>query len=169
MYDTPLTIDQILTRLPETLPLLAQLTAGLTPAQLTTRPAASEWSLNDILAHLRACADMWGGYIARLLAEDHPTFRAVNPTTWIKQTNYPDLQFRPSLRAFTRQRAALVVVLQPLPPRAWSRAGTVTGAGRPLQRTVLTYAQWLVNHERSHFRTIRRVAEALRGSPAPNE
>ena len=161
MYDTPLTIEQVLTRLPETPPRLAALTAGLAPAQLQTCPGPAEWSLNDILAHLRSCSDVWGGTIARLLAQDQPTIQAVNPTTWIKQTNYPELEFRPSLRAFTRQRAELLAVLQPLPPKAWSRSATVTGAGKPLQRTVFTYAQWLVNHERSHFRQIKRIADGM--------
>ena len=161
MYDTPLTIEQVLTRLPETPPRLAALTAGLAPAQLQTCPGPAEWSLNDILAHLRSCSDVWGGTIARLLAQDQPTIQAVNPTTWIKQTNYPELEFRPSLRAFTRQRAELLAVLQPLPPKAWSRSATVTGAGKPLQRTVFTYAQWLVNHERSHFRQFKRIADGM--------
>ncbi len=81
MYDTPLTIEQVLTLLAETPPRLAALTAGATPAQLQARPGPAEWSLNEILAHLRSCADMWGGYIRTILAEDRPTFRAVNPTT----------------------------------------------------------------------------------------
>ena len=162
MYDTPLTIDQILERLAEMPPRLAALTRGLAADQLTTPPAPAEWSLNDILAHLRACSDMWGKAIATILAEDHPKFRAVNPVTWLKQTNYPELEFRPSLRAYTRQRAGLLDVLRPLPPEAWSRSATVTGVGRALQRTVFTYAQWLANHERSHLRHITRMAEAMR-------
>jgi hypothetical protein len=158
VYDTPLTIEQALTALAETPPRLTALTAGLVPAQLQTRPSPAEWSLNDILAHLRTCADMWGGYIRTILAEDRPTIRAMNPTTWIKQTDYPELEFRRSLRAFTRQRADLLDVL---PPQAWSRSATVTGAGKARQRTVMTYAQWLANHERSHLRHIDRLVTAL--------
>ncbi len=163
MYDTALSIEQALTQLHEQPARLAALTAGLPPAQLHARPAPDEWSLNDILAHLRSCADMWGQAIATILAEDHPTFKAVNPVTWMKQTNYPSLKFRPSLRAFTRQRAELLDVLRPLPPKAWARAATVTGAGRPIERTVLSYAQWLANHERSHLRHIQRSVVALKG------
>ena len=158
MYDTPLTIEQVLTRLAEAPPRLAALTAGLAPAQLQTRPGPAEWSLNDILAHLRSCADVWGKYMRTILAEDRPTFRAVNPTTWIKQTDYPELEFRRSLRAFAAQRAELLAVLQALPPKAWSRSATVTGAGKPRQRTVFSYAQWLANHERSHYRQIQHLA-----------
>jgi DinB superfamily len=161
MYDRPLTIEQVLTLLAETPPRLAALTVNLASAQLQTRPSAAEWSLNDILAHLRSCSDMWGSYMRTILAEDRPTIRAMNPTTWIKQTDYPELEFRPSLRAFTRQRAELLAVLQPLPAKTWSRSATVTGAGKPRQRTVMSYAQWLANHEQSHFRHIVRLVDAL--------
>lgn len=53
-----------------------------------------------MLAHLRSCADVWGNCIAAIIAEDTPTLRAVNPTTWIKKMNYPELEFQPSLRSF---------------------------------------------------------------------
>jgi hypothetical protein len=162
VYDTPLTTEQVLALLAAGPQRLAALTGGLAPAQLQTRPGPDEWSLNDTLAHLRACGDMWGGYIRKILAEDHPTFKAVNPTNWIRQTNYPGLQFRPSLRAFTRQRAELLTVLQPLPAKAWARSALVTGAGRPRERTVYSYAQWLANHEQSHLRHIGRVVHAMR-------
>ena len=161
MYDRVLTTEQILALLADGPRRLAALTAGVPADQLQLRPSADEWSLNDILAHLRACGDMWGGYIQKILAEDHPTFRAVNPTNWIQHTNYPELQFRTSLRAFTRQRAALLAVLGPLPPKAWARSALVTGAGKPRERSVYSYAQWLANHEQSHLRHITRVVNAM--------
>ena len=162
MYDRSLTIEQVLTLLAETPPRFAALTAGLAPAQLQTRPGTAEWSLNDILAHLRSCADVWGGCMRTIIAEDRPTLRAVNPRTWIKQTNYLQLEFRPSLRAYARQRAKLLAVLKPLPPEGWSRAATVTGAGKVLERTVLFYAQWLARHERPHVKQVARIVNTLR-------
>ncbi len=161
MYDTPLTTEQVLILLAETPPRLRALTAGLSPAQLQTCSSPGEWSLNDILAHLRSCADVWGDCIQKILAENRPTYRAVNPTRWIKQTNYPELEFRRSLRAFKTQRTELLAVLQPLPPKAWSRSATVTGAGKPLERTVFSYVQWLANHEQSHLRTFGRLVDAM--------
>jgi len=161
MYDTPLTIEQILTRLAEQPKAIAALTAGLPRARLHRSPSRGEWSLNDVLAHLRSCADMWGRYIATILAEDHPTIRAMNPTTWIKSTDYPDLEFGPSFRAYTKQRAQLLALLRPLPAATWSRRATVTGAGRPRERTVLEYGLWLANHERSHVRHIERVVKGM--------
>ena len=101
--------------------------------------------------------DMWGKYMAIIVAEDRPTIRAMNPTTWIKSTNYPDLEFAPSFRAFTKQRVELLAFLRPLPVPAWSRTTTVTGGGRPRERTVLDYGRWLANHEQSHVKHIARI------------
>jgi hypothetical protein len=156
-----LTIEQVLTLLVGMPPRLEALTAGLTAAQLQTAPNEDEWSANDVLAHLRACADVWGGCIAAMIAEDMPTLRAVNPRTWIKQTDYRDQEFLPSLRAFAVQRAELLSVLEPLPPEGWSRAATVTGAGKALERTVLFYARWLAGHERPHVKQIARIVTMI--------
>jgi hypothetical protein len=106
VYDTKLTIEEVLTRLAEQPKGIAALTAGLARTRLHDPPSRGEWSLNDVLAHLRSCSDMWGEYIATIIAEDRPTIRAMNPTTWI--------------------------------------------------RTVMEYARWLANHERSHLKHIAR-------------
>ena len=84
MSGISLTTGQILTMLAETPPRIAALAAGLAPVQLRTKPNPDEWSANDVLAHLRACADMWGNCIVAILTQDMPTLRAVNPRTWIK-------------------------------------------------------------------------------------
>jgi uncharacterized damage-inducible protein DinB len=157
VYDTPLTIEQVLTQLTEQPKTIAKLTADLSRSRLHDAPKRGEWSINDVLAHLRSCSDMWGKYMRTIVAEDRPTIKAMNPTTWIKQTNYPGLEFSTSFRAFTKQRAELLAFLRPLPKAAWSRSATVTGAGKPRQRTVLDYAQWLANHERSHVKHIARM------------
>ena len=162
MLDKSLTIEQVLTLLAQTPLRLAAVTVGLAPTQLRTDPGPDEWSAIDVLAHLRSCADVWGGCIATMLAEDRPTLRAVNPRSWIEQTDYRDLDFGSSLCAFTEQRAELLAVLEPLPPEAWSRAATVKGAGAVLERTVLTYGQKLAQHERAHVKQIERLVKTVR-------
>ncbi|MGI9058090.1 MAG: hypothetical protein ACR2H5_05890 [Ktedonobacteraceae bacterium] len=88
MPSKSLTTEHVLTLLAETPPRIAALTAGLAPAQLQTTPNHDGWSANDVLAHLRACADVWGNCIVAMIAEDTLTLRAVNPRTWIKKTYY---------------------------------------------------------------------------------
>ena len=161
MPNTSLTADRILTLLAETPSRIAALTADLTPSQLHARPDHDEWSANDVLAHLRACADVWGNCMVAIIAEDRPTLRAINPLTWIKNTDYLELEFRPSLDSFATQRADLLRVLEPLPPEGWSRSATVTGAGKVLERTVLFYGQWLAGHERQHVKQVEQIVTRM--------
>jgi hypothetical protein len=161
LYDKSLTIEQNLILLEGTPTWIANMTVGLAPAQLRWSPGPGEWSARDVLAHLRACSDMWGRYIVKILDEDHPTYKAISPRTWIKKTDFLEQEFLPSLEAFTIQRARLLAVLKPLPPEAWSRTALVKGAGKPRERSVRTYAQWLANHERSHFNQFERIVNDL--------
>jgi hypothetical protein len=141
---------------------IAEATDGLTEVRLHAAPGSGEWSANQVLAHLRSCADVWGDCIVTILNQDKPTIRAINPRTWIRETDYPEQEFRSSLQAFTAQRSALLKVLKQLNPEAWSRFATVTGAGKPLVRTVHSYAQWMAEHERPHLKQIKRIASIVR-------
>ena len=147
---------EILIMLAATPERIATITAGVTLAQLTSPPASGAWSTNDVLAHLRACADVWGDAIATIMAHNHPTLRAVSPRTWIGKTDYRQQDFMVSLQAFTKQRGELVATLEELAPEDWVRAATVTGAGKTLERTVRFYAYWLAEHERPHIKQIER-------------
>lgn len=168
MYDTPRTTEQILTMLAAAPARLAALTKDVPTAQLLSPPKRGEWSARDVLAHLRACSDMWGKYIGLILSENKPTFKAVNSTTWINQTDYREQKFKPSLRALAKQRTELLAVLKPLSPQAWTRIAMVTGAGKVRERTVHTYAEWLANHERSHFKQIECIASAMHTQQQPD-
>ena len=90
------------------------------------------------------------------------SFRSAIDVPPDQQTNYREQAFHPSLQVFTVQRAELMTVLEPLAPQAWSRMALVTGAGKPRERTVQRYAQWLANHEQSHIRQIERIINRLR-------
>lgn len=160
-----LPIEKILAILRETPPRLAKITSELAPAQLHTAASVGEWSVNEVLAHLRACDEVWGGYyIMTIIAQDNPTIKAMNPRTWIKNTDYLEQEFQPSLRAFTKQRKALLAVLEPLPPEDWARTNTLIGAGKPLQQTLISHADGLARHERAHLKQIERILNGLRGA-----
>ena len=162
MPEKSLPIQQILTMLKAGPPRIAEITSGLTTPQLHAAPRRGEWSANEVLGHLRSCADVWGKCIVTIVDQDTPTIRAVNPRTWIESTNYLEQEFQPSLQAFTVQRADLWAILESLKPKIWSRSLTVTGAGKPLIRTVHSYAQWMATHERPHVKQIERIVDTLR-------
>jgi DinB family protein len=159
MKATP--VEQILPPLAGAPSQIFAITSRFTSAQLRISPGPDEWSANDVLAHLRSCADVWGGCIRTIVTEDTPTIRAINPRSWIKRTNYRDLDFAASLRAFATQRAELMAFLEHLPVEAWSRKAIVTGAGNVLERTVESYAQRLVRHERPHIKQIEGIVSSI--------
>ena len=161
MPNKTLSIEQVLSLLAETPQRISALSESLSPAQLLAAPHNEGWSANEVLAHLRSCADVWGNCMLAIIAEDTPTLRAINPLNWIKKTNYLELEFRPSLHSYTSQRAGLLAVLEALPPESWLRTAHVTGAGKPLERDVLFYGRWLAAHERQHFKQFDQIVKTL--------
>lgn len=142
---------------------LATLTEGTRPERLQSPPAPGEWSPGEVLAHLRACADVWGGNIAKILAEEHARFAGTNPRTWMKQTDYLEWRFEDAFRAYESQRAELLRVLEGLAPAAWERCATVKAWGQSNERTLRSYASQLALHERAH---VQQIARALGGAAA---
>jgi hypothetical protein len=157
------TVEQVLDQLHATPVQLREVTLGMAPELLRTPPAPEAWSANDVLAHLRACADKWGGCAMRIVQEDKPQLRGTEPRVWITKTDYPDLELAPSLRAFARQRKALLAVLDELNPGEWQRTGTLVGAGRPVDLTAHSYAERLARHERPHVKQIAKTVAAVGG------
>jgi hypothetical protein len=162
MASPQLKVDEILAILPETARRIAALTEGMTPTQMHASPEADAWSVNDVLAHLRACHDILGGNILRILAEDAPMWKRVSPRAWIRKTDYPAWEFAPAFEAFKRQRGDLLAVLDPLPPDAWERTATVLGLrGEVHERSARYYGDWLAGHERTHWTQVERIIAAL--------
>jgi hypothetical protein len=139
---------------------IASLSAGFDDAHLRCAPDADTWSANDMLAHLRACSDMWGKGIVAMLTQDRPTLRYVSPRTWIRKTDYLEQGFHHSLRAFAAQRTQLLALLQPLAPEAWSRGAVFTGTVRGREQTVFSYARRIVDHEAQHLEQLEELMRA---------
>jgi hypothetical protein len=150
-------IGKLLNALAETPRRIAFASRDLENARLQFRSDADAWSANDILAHVRAGADVWGKSIMAMITHDHPTLRYISPRTWIKKTGYLELEFYQSLQFFSRQREELVKALEPLAAADWSRGATFTGTTRGREQTVLSYAQRMTQHENEHCEQIEAL------------
>jgi hypothetical protein len=149
--------DQILTLLSATPKQIARVARGHSDRQLHRKPAPDAWSARDIVAHLRACAEVWGGSIRKMLTQDHPTIRYVSPRGWIKKTDYLEQTFAASLREFAHQRADLLETLEALDTTGWSRRATFTGTTLGRDATVISYARRIAEHEVGHIDQLRRT------------
>ena len=149
--------EQLLHALAETPRRIAAASQGLENAQLHFKPDEKAWSANDILAHLRACADVWGTSIIRMLAEDQPTWRYVSPRTWLRKKDYPELAFSTSFQAFMEQRNQLLQTLATITSEDWSRGAVINGR----EQTVFDYAQRLAQHEHEHCAQIEALLKSM--------
>jgi hypothetical protein len=153
---------EIMAILPVTVPRLTELTERLTDAQLHAAPAPDSWSVNDVLAHLRACQDVLGGAMQRILVEDRPSWRAESPRTWQRKSGYHAWSFHDAFQAFATGRRELLATLESLPVEAWQRSASVTVPPKAIyERTVQYYADWLASHERTHLNGLPRIIAAV--------
>jgi len=156
-----LTVDATMEILRTTVPRLEELTHGV-PQKRLTAVTDYGWSVNDQLAHLRACHDVLGGNMLRIVREDHPAWKGMAPRAWQKQTDYFEWKFSPAFEAFRKQREELLEVLEPLPKTAWKRTATVWAPpGVVYEYSTLYYGDWMARHERSHLTHIARILKEL--------
>jgi hypothetical protein len=129
---------------------IASIAAGHDEARLTWRADAKTWSVSDVLAHLRSCAEVQGKWIAAMLERDNPTLRAVSPRSAFRK--YVDRDFAVSLKEFADERAALVKRLRALDSADWARTLTFTGASPRSSHPTVTHCAWsLAQHELDHL------------------
>lgn len=161
MATRELAIDEIMEILRTTVPRLEDLTRGL-PQKRLYLVTDYGWSVNDQLAHLRACHDVLGGNMLRIIREDHPAWKGMSPRAWQKKTDYFEWKFQPAFDAFRAQRAELLDVLEPLPPKAWERTATVAvPPNQAYEYNTLYYGAWMARHERSHLKHMARILKAV--------
>jgi len=148
----------VLQMLVETPRRIAATTETMTAEQLVHRPDAKTWSANDILAHLRACADVWGETIEAMLRQDEPTLKYLSPRTYIRKSDYPELPFQDSFQAFVEQRDDLLQTLVGLEFAGWSRGAMI----KDRRHTVFTQARRLALHEAAHIEQLKALREQLK-------
>jgi len=129
---------------------------GLSDEQLRRRPAPDEWSLLEVLCHLRDAAEIEGTRIRRLVEEDEPLLEPYDQEALARERNYAGddpRRVRTALRAFW---GGLAYQLEHLSEEQWQRAGTHAERGRV---TVASRAQLNAEHAQEHIGQLRAITE----------
>jgi len=151
MKATPAEIKKYLGVLSETPERIMQVTKDLDEARLQFKADNKAWSVNDILAHLRSCADLWSHSIYAMLAENQPVFSDINERKWAKVTRYAELPFAQSFQAYSMQRENLLRVLKALQFESWERSAVIFER----KHTVFTQVRRMAKHETEHIKQIQ--------------
>ena len=136
---------------------LAELTAGLTLAQLATPFIPGEWSVAQNVHHV---ADSHMNSFIRLkliLAEDHPTLRPYDQDVWAStpEANLPDLSA--SLQLIAGLHARWAALFERLDAAQWQRTGFHPENGVVSVEDILrSYAA----HGEGHLDQIRKTLAA---------
>src|SRR3954466_4006032 len=103
--------------------------AGITEAELDTRPEPGEWTPREIVHHL-ADGEMTSAIrLRRLLAEDNPTIQGYDQDAFARELYYDRRPIQPALDALAAARATTAEILDHLTDEQWSRSGTHTESG----------------------------------------
>jgi hypothetical protein len=154
--------ESILEILAQGPPRISAATSGIPDDLLCKQPQPEEWSILDVLVHLRASADVRGDQrIEAMLTGNEPTIRTISPRHWSVTSEYAEQPFSQSLDAFTSQRESLLQRLRSLDPEDWHRGATLTGLGNRRYETVHSEADALTRHEAGHITQIERQATLL--------
>jgi len=146
-------VEKFVRILSETPLRVSHATMEVDEARLQAKADKKSWSVNDILAHLRSCADLWTYSIYAMLAENEPRFSDINERKWAKVTRYVELPFDDSLQAFSLQRENLLRVLKALPFESWERSAIIFER----KHTVFTQTRRMAKHEQEHCEQIESL------------
>ena len=133
-------------------------TVEAAPAELLERrPAAGEWSVEEILVHVRNVATLaYGLRIRRLFVETEPQFADYDEEKHLRSADWRPLPAGESLDVILAEHRQLAALLSTLPDDAWNRAGTHPESGA---LTIEFLARRIVEHATEHQ---KQIAETLR-------
>lgn len=149
----------IQTKLAHNLHYITDITAGLTDNQCHHKPFQDEWSLIEVLAHLRSSADLNHFKIYAMLATNTPIIPAIHPRLeWQKIVPYTQIAYSKSLMAYSLQREELLTTLRSIHADDWKRTGTWDN------RTYSVYlvARSMALHEEEHFEQIDNLVNQIK-------
>jgi hypothetical protein len=172
-------VGQRLARLGRTPNQLAAEIRGRAAAGLARRPGPRNWSVTEILCHLRDIEELCILRFHTMLASDDPAvFVAgappkdfarwgiggevpfpLDPDRWAEERQYARQDPRAALAAFARRRREVIALLKALTPEQWKRGSIHPVHGR------VTFEDWtagMAAHDDNHLDQLRR---ALDGRP----
>jgi hypothetical protein len=128
------------------------------PAELLDRgPVEGEWSVAEILAHVRNVVTLvYGLRIRRLFVETKPQFPNYDEEEHLRSADWQPLPAEENLDMILAEHRQLAALLSTLPDGAWSRAGYHPESGA---LTIEFLARRIVEHAGEHQ---RQIAETLR-------
>ena len=139
---------------------------NLTDATWHATPSSGEWSVGEILCHLRDVdAEVNIPRIKRILSEDNPLLNGIDTDDWAQSRSYASQSGPNAMTGFMNARMDMLRLLVGLPSDIWQRPSRHTIFGRTtLQELVL----FMATHDRSHLQQFCRASKWDHPEPVEN-
>lgn len=152
-------LESILVVLQATPAALDGFSGSLHGQDVRQRPIQGEWSLTEILCHMRD-TEMESNLvrIRAVLDQDNPFLPAQESHAWATGRSYNQQPFGETLAQFTSSRKAVLEILRGLTEREWSRVGRHAIFG---PSTLQDLVRFMAEHDALHLRQAMETAARL--------
>jgi hypothetical protein len=149
-YDT---LGETIDALRLTPELLTLTVTNLTPVQARKQPAPGEWSVVEVVCHLRDVEEVSLNRFRTLRDVDDATVFGADANALARERNYIADNLHKALAAFTELRATHLAELRALQPEQWERTGRHVSNGPISILNNTLHAAW---HDTNHLAQIAR-------------
>ena len=132
---------------------------SVTADELDYQPVPGKWSIREIIAHLADVECLAVCRFRQLIAEDNPSWGAIDQDAWAARTNYPKREIADSLEVIRVLRRENYFLLRDLSDQAYSRTAIHFKYGK---LSLLDYLRIITEHPEKHVRQIESLRAALR-------
>jgi len=134
------------------------LTRGLVAAALRRRLADGEWSITEILCHIRDVdKEVNAPRFQQILTETAPFLPGIVTDHWVEERGSQSEDGRESLAGLIQARQALLEILEPLPAQEWQRPARHAIFG---PTNLAELVGFLTVHDRAHIQQIACILRA---------
>jgi hypothetical protein len=150
VFDAMATRDDLLGRLDRAIARLSEAAPRLDAADSGRQSAEGEeqWSVQEIMAHLRASDDILVPRVYQLLARDNPPLPAFDERRWAEAAGYDNLPAVINAERLIQRWQELWELLASLPDGDWRRTGLHEEHGSISLTDVVVY---LIDHTEEHI------------------
>jgi uncharacterized damage-inducible protein DinB len=133
--------------------------AEMSAQQLDSSPVPGKWSTRQVICHLSDCEALYADRMKRVIAEDNPPLRAVDPDLFAASLAYDTRVIEEELSHIEAVRKHTARILKTLPESAFQRTG-IHSADGPL--TLETLLKRIVGHIPHHVKFIEEKRQAMK-------
>jgi hypothetical protein len=137
---------------------LADTVRGVTDSQARIQPADGEWSLKEIVGHLRDDCEVYHKHLYMMSTQTDPVLHPYDPDAFAREHNYIDRDIDEMLGELSAFREKTVYLLTTLVNWNWARTGQHLEWGRMSIRQLV---ESMIGHEAEHMEHARRLAAAV--------